>query len=149
MKISSRFFREKRGSAIIDASIVYPLIVFVSIGLILVLIWTYTLLVSNAKMHIDLLQASGAQAKTFSLLNADEIMPGDGIADKEFCNMTIIDDKGFLSTKLYAHRSAFVRRLAHFNRTFDIHNDADANLLNEVEIIRCIAKTEDLGEVRH
>ena len=148
MRKSIAFCRSKRGAAMVEASIVYPIIILVSMALILCLIWTYILLAANSHMHVEGLEASGVEAGCFSLLNSSDIAPCDELGKKEFGKMVHIEERGIGIKKIYASKSTFLRKKGFFGRGFNTYDEIDINLLNEVDTIRCLEKLGLASEVR-
>lgn len=142
------FYKSRKGAAIVEASIVYPIIILVSMALILCLIWTYILLAANSHMHVEGLQAAGVKSTCFSLLNSSEIAPADDPGEKEFQKTIFIEERGVGIKKIYAGKSTFLRKRGFFGQGFDIYDEIDINLLNEVDTIRCLENLSLAGEVQ-
>ena len=131
--------RAKKGSAIVEAAMVLPIVILTVVTLIYLLIDLYGATVMNAAQHTALRQEAGVQTETACLTDIEEMIPADRYGSKAWREKIEIYDKGILSEKyLYTESEKNIKGgglTDHFvKKTFY----GRCYLVDEVEYIRWV-----------
>jgi hypothetical protein len=127
-----KYYACRRGSQMVEASLIFPLIVVISVMSVAVMIYFYDCTETAAVMSMDVRSLAGEEAGTCS---SDDAENRSVISEKNNFEYDISEKSGLLFRKITASSDADYDETRFFNISNEKYFSFSRSCINEAEII--------------